>query len=341
MDYVIAICSHNRADKIEKQTLGLLERLGVRDKAVLFVAPEQRPQYERFKVRMEVGELGMAQNRNRLVTFFPNGTKVLSLDDDLNSISIRFGDDLRVITPKEFDGMIEKGFSALEPWKAAMWGISPNHNDRFKTPDFQVGAPSVEGPLFGFVAGRGDLRVPIETRYEDVERVCRLFDAGWNVVRLGSYVHHQSTAKGGGRTDRVSGCVDVRRLERKYPHLVEHRFGKLASADPCRPALRSKRWINNPKTLNEVTDMRERIKYEKFRIIPNKIHQWFTDSTEDLARIAEIEEAAVNLRVLLNKNPTYGRGDEAIDDLREACAKHHRLRQSKRVFKEIDAPAGA
>jgi hypothetical protein len=337
VDYRVAIVSHNRAQVVGKYTLSLLDRLGVsRDQVDFFVAPEQVPIYSKLDgVGVVEGKLGLAANRNYLIEHYPAGTRVLSLDDDLIGIAIHRGEDLQEITAIEFGSMVEEGFDTLAPWRAALWGISPMHNDRFKAPRLQVGAPSIEGPLFGFVAGQADLRVPLQTRYEDVERVCRAFENGWNVVRLGEYVHKQSTASAGGRGDRSNGCRDVRRLEQEYPTLVEHRFGKLASADPCRPAIRSRRWVDNPTSLDQIDDMRERIQFERPRELDSEIHEWFLEEqTMPSGRLERrIENAVVELRVALDAVPAYGRGDEVIEALRVATQKHYKARKPTRVMR--------
>ena len=336
----IAIASHGRADRIESWTLGFLDRMGIERRHVtIFVAEDQLEDYRQLDgVNVKPGRLGLAANRNHLVSYFPKGTRVLSLDDDLLGVLIRDADNLKAITPDEFRSMVREGFGLLEPWRAAMWGISPVHNDRWRGPALQVGAPGVEGPLFGFVSGRGDLTVPLETRYEDTERVCRLFEAGWNVARLNDYVHEQSTASAGGRADRNGGCGDVRRLERDYPALVEHRFGKLASADPCRPAIRARRWVDNPESLPEVDDMRERIAAERLPPVATEVHEWAMVGPERPAdaRAQRIEDAIVELRIALDAYPAYGRGDPAVDAIRSATQKHYTERKPKRALTSME-----
>lgn len=328
----IIVPSSGRAERIWDYTLGWLERVGFLGSASLVVAPDEIEAYEAVARGVPVlcGASGLNQNRRAAASKFSAGTLVLSIDDDLRDVVVPDRDRTGLVsaTTAALRAMISDGFEWLEQFHGAMWGISPQH-DRRHAADLvrvRVGAPAVEGCIYGFVSGRITEPDP-DTMFDDVERVAATFSSGWNVVMLNQFSHVQSTSVSGGRSDRGrQACADVRRIEAMYPKLVEHKFGKLSGQHPCRPAMRPKKWVNDPVAEVELVALRERIDVERPRPVSTKIHQWVTTTPD---QTGPVDEAIIQLRIALDKSPAFGRDDEIINQLRVLTQKHYQAGKPK------------
>lgn len=271
----MAVISHERAGLIGRLTLATLRRLGVpSDKIVVFVEPGEIPAYRaNVTVRLAQGELGMVENRNKMVRAFDPGTRVLSVDDDVADVkALNESGKFLPATSEEFSRLCEAGFAALDLWGAGLWGISPIHNDLWARnyPEIQVGLPSLEGPFFGFVAGQVDMDVSVGP-FEDVERCCKVYSSGLNVVRFNRFTHFQVNSSKGGRT-RYNACREVRMLEMQYPTLVEHVQGRLANQSPCRARVRPRSAAANPRSMREVDELRRTISTRQLPKLDLTIH---------------------------------------------------------------------
>ena len=92
MDFVIAIPTLNRQTSIAKKTLACLRHEGFLPSQIyLFVASREQETLYLQEVptnlynSIVVGELGIANQRNFINHFFPEGTKILCIDDDIRS----------------------------------------------------------------------------------------------------------------------------------------------------------------------------------------------------------------------------------------------------------------
>jgi hypothetical protein len=330
-DVKIVVPSGGRPHRLWDYSLGWLERVGLLDQVVLVVAPAELAAYEAASrgVPVVAGAAGLNGNRRFVASMFPDGTKVLSVDDDLRDVKVSTRGDLVTATPPEVAAMIGRGFAALGKFRGGLWGISPNHDRRHADDPtgIRVGLPPVEGCIFGFISGRTVEPDP-RTMFDDIERAAATFRAGWNVVQLNRFSHFQSASVDGGRLDRArlnGACADVRRIERAYPDLVEHKFGTLAGQYPCRAAVRPKRSVSDPVTPAELAALRRRLATEKPRVVPAKLHRYAVrvPNRPTAGPEGRIERAIVELRIALDRHRSYGRGDTVIDGLRALLQRHY------------------
>jgi hypothetical protein len=273
-DYEIAIPSHGRARKLRSRTWKLLELYGLTDRATIFVADEDLDEYavEFPLARLRIGALGLNQQRRKIHSAFPRGTRVLSLDDDLLHVKSSTED------VADLDREILWAFQLMEEFRCGMWGINPAAQPLFlrNAKAFSVGAMNVEACLYGFVSGRADLDVPDDSKFDDFERVYQLWAHGWNVLRLNQIGHQTSTSVAGGKdaaTFRVNNCGDVQRIVSLYPWVAEHGFGKLTGQSKCRVTTRRGRSVACPRDLADVDELRLKILNEPWKE-PPPIHDF-------------------------------------------------------------------
>ncbi|CAK9023402.1 unnamed protein product [Durusdinium trenchii] len=125
-------------------SLGMLSRQRIpKHRVTLFVANEtERTKYraalagsEWEKVRIEVSVLGNKNSRNFIMKFFPPGTYVVSIDDDVERISWKIQEGmthhvLRSLPPGSLEKIIFDGYKQMREQKAFLWGVSTSQNAR-------------------------------------------------------------------------------------------------------------------------------------------------------------------------------------------------------------------
>jgi len=125
-------------------SLGMLSRQRIpTSRVTLFVANETERKHYRAalagseweKVRIEVSVLGNKNSRNFIMKFFPPGTYVVSIDDDVERISWKIQDGmtphvLRSLPPGSLEKIIFDGYRQMKEQKAFLWGVSTSQNAR-------------------------------------------------------------------------------------------------------------------------------------------------------------------------------------------------------------------
>lgn len=208
-DYVIAIPSYKRPDIIGPQTLSTLERLGAdRDLIHVFVADDaEREIYEHAigDYRIIVGVRGISSQRKYYHEFFPVGTRIISLDDDIADI-LEKAESKLAPTSLNFEEIIDIGFGVCEKENARLWGINPTANAFYMKDQVSVGLRYICANFMGSYAGDWVFTDP-ERRMtptgEDHHSTLRSFTKYGSVVRI-EYLCPKTKyfAKGG-----IDACV--------------------------------------------------------------------------------------------------------------------------------------
>ena len=127
MDFVVAIPSYRRAEKLRDQTLKFLTRENFPiEKIFVFVADEEeKSSYLEVLTpgtfgTLVVGVPGLSQQRNFILEFFPQGQKILCIDDDIKK--------LKFITPRPALQFVQEMFSLCLQEKLNLWGVYPVNN---------------------------------------------------------------------------------------------------------------------------------------------------------------------------------------------------------------------
>ena len=228
MNYKIVIPSYKRAQSIKTKTLATLALYGIpKHKIHIFVASEEElsnylaengPDY-----KYVVGVLGLVPQRNFIQSYFPIGTFLLSLDDDVESFSVL--EEGKLAPLRDLEQVIHTGFSECVKHGARLWSVYPVRNAFFMrntiTKDFKF----CIGSFFGII-NPGDTLLNPQTNSakEDYIRTIQYWNADYKIVRLNYIAHKTKYYKGtGGLNDeaRLSREIDaVNKMLEDYPTLV-------------------------------------------------------------------------------------------------------------------------
>jgi hypothetical protein len=194
-DICIAIPSHHREDRLLKRTLPLLESWELADRAIVFVAPEEVDSYRRAvggRIAVQVGALGVRQNRDAIFAYGPPGRPTIQMDDDVHGLyRVAEGMErqyLEPLTRAEFLAVADTGFQACADSGARLWGVYPVANEYFMKDRVRVGLSYIIGSCFGYL-GDTDPESPLRTlrpdgEKEDYERSLQCYVEDGAVVRI-------------------------------------------------------------------------------------------------------------------------------------------------------------
>jgi hypothetical protein len=181
--FAVAIPSYKRTEIFYARTLQLLRTWGIdMDRVHVFCVAEDAAAYERLRERdmgvyagmhVVVGPVGLHHMRNFIVRYFPEGTPVLHLDDDLKGL-LQMTEDVRVVDPKSSRrwplsplaperalAWVEEAFARTRDAGAHLWGIYPVRNGYFMKdlPEVTTDLRFCVGTCWGMV---NDHRVLVE-----------------------------------------------------------------------------------------------------------------------------------------------------------------------------------
>jgi hypothetical protein len=191
MDYQIAIPSYKRAITVKEKTLALLTKHNINPELVtIFVAND-----EELKVYSEtlkdtpynklvVGEPGMGAIRRYIQKHYPEGTRVMNLDDDLQECLKKIDDKTMVPVDNLEQEVIVRGFKALEENEAYLFGVYAAANPMFMKNRIAVGLYYCIGSMWGLITRHdSDLTVLLDDK-EDFERTLQHYAKDGKIVRL-------------------------------------------------------------------------------------------------------------------------------------------------------------
>ena len=188
-DYIVCIPSYNRAVICNNRTLKTLNHLGIpASKIFVFIVEEDKEAYEtelnpQLYGKLVVGVKGLVPQRNFIRSYFAEGTKIVSLDDDVDSL------DLSLTDFQTADEFILNAFETCVQEKAYIWGIYPVFNEYFRKERRPVTTEIsyIVGAFFGFINRHDDdleLTICSNGQKEDVERSIRYYLKDGKVVRF-------------------------------------------------------------------------------------------------------------------------------------------------------------
>lgn len=140
MDYQVAIPSYQRADRISN-TLSLLISRGVPAAAITIFLHDNDPQADAYRmVAAEKGTdlvvttaRGITAQRTAILNAYPQGTHLLSIDDDVTEI--REAIDKKTLRPVlDLDALFRTMFAETMARGLYVWGLSPVPNAYFMKP---------------------------------------------------------------------------------------------------------------------------------------------------------------------------------------------------------------
>lgn len=156
----IAIPSYKRSSILKRKTLAFLESEGFpKEQITIFVADSNELQSYREDLGNEykivVGFKGISNQRTFIRNYYPEGTRVLSLDDDIRRV--------KSLQPRGFKELAEKLFESCEQESLTTWGLYPVNNLFFCKERILVGSLYIIGCCYGFINKKDILQYPIAT----------------------------------------------------------------------------------------------------------------------------------------------------------------------------------
>jgi hypothetical protein len=182
----VAIPSYNRPGLFMNRTYKILVASELLDKTTIFCVPEQETLYRNLppirdgRLALVVGVRGLIQQKQYIYDFYPEGTEVVMMDDDLEHFITWDKKVIRDIRP-----IIHKGFRHCRDRGARLWGIYPVANPFFFSRDVSYGLKFIIGNLYGVIK-RGGSEIPADviSHKEDIYRSCAYFKRDGVIVRI-------------------------------------------------------------------------------------------------------------------------------------------------------------
>jgi len=247
--YQIAIPSFMRDQTLAKKTLKVLEHYKIDPKRVtIFMAnEEEREKYAKTLAaspyqNLVIAQQGIKEVRNFMWNYYPEGTPVLFMDDDLNKIEILDPADRKklISAPDLFEDVVKSGFHAMRENNAYLWGIYAAGNAGFmagmksdpeadqsgeNSAAITIGNVYIIGSFFGAII-RHDPKLLVGCAdKEDHERSVAHFIKDGRVVRLDFATVDSGyyTEKGGLQETRTDETVRIgaEYMLKHYPKYVK------------------------------------------------------------------------------------------------------------------------
>lgn len=227
-------CQINRCERalkgieepfILRKTLHLLDQQQIPiDRVYLFVNEQEKELYRtalaksKWKnVKIVEGVDGIMEQRNFIIKYFPEGTHIISLDDDVEQILMKTIPNSLQLDPLPPGGLEAIIFDAAERMKmytkAHLWGLNSTASKNVR--NMQVDGIStrngeVNGFMYGFRNRHLDTLLPrFSNATEDAERSVRYFSVDGIVLRYRMYCCETRCYQNGGGLQTNFGQMDV------------------------------------------------------------------------------------------------------------------------------------
>lgn len=230
--YVIAIPSYKRAETLREKTLEVLQEFKVpASRIYVFVAnAEEKKLYEQTLEKGTYGHLivgvpGMAAIRNFITSYFPVGTPILNIDDDIKGFIQYSPSARRHESPlRDFDGFVRQAFAEAKQLGFRLWGIYPVANGFFMKPGHTTDLKYIIGAFWGIInPGPAVLKMTIDDK-EDYLRSIVMYLADGGVLRYNNVAPKTAYYKepGGMQEERTKQRVtkSAIALHKAYPDLT-------------------------------------------------------------------------------------------------------------------------
>jgi len=190
MSYTIVIPSYKRSLIVQKKTLTTLQSLAIPKELInIFVTEDDYSDYKDkcnpdLYGNIIVGVKGLVQQRQFINNFYPPETKIISLDDDIESL------DLSMTEYKSADEFFKTAFEICVEEGAYIWGLYPVFNPFFRKTKEPITTHLnfIIGAFFGYINRPNDtdldLEIAIQGNKEDVERTIKYWKKDGTVIRF-------------------------------------------------------------------------------------------------------------------------------------------------------------
>jgi hypothetical protein len=173
MKYQVAIPSHKRVDQLQRRTLKTLDDGAVPlEKVTVFCSSSQqkRAYVDALPSAVDVvnGGMGIGTVRNFIHTYYPQGTHVFQLDDDIDGLYQRVNES--TVTPlNNVHEFVKRCFQLCEAKGYHLWGVYPVKNPLFMNDRVTEDLRFICASLFGITVRDHDachIDVDLKVDYE-------------------------------------------------------------------------------------------------------------------------------------------------------------------------------
>ena len=229
-NYVIAIPTYNRYNVISDKTLKTLyDGMVNKNKIYLFVA--NREQYKLYEEhvpknlynKMIIGKLGITNQRIFISKYFPENQYIISMDDDIEEVSLLKGTD-KLVRIKDLTSFFLEAYKMLKEEGLYIWGIYPVRNPFFMKKKISYDLKFIIGVMYGYINRHDKHLYPstkIETK-EDYEMSILYYKKDGGVLRFNNInPKTKNNAEGGVGADRFErNKLSANYLKEKYPDII-------------------------------------------------------------------------------------------------------------------------
>jgi hypothetical protein len=229
-NYVIAIPTYNRYNVISEKTLKTLYEGKInKNKIFLFVA--NREQYKLYEEhvsknlynKMIIGKLGITNQRIFISKYFPENQYIISMDDDIEEVSLLKGSD-KLVKIKDLNSFFLEAYKMLKEEGLYIWGIYPVRNPFFMKKKISYDLKFIIGVMYGYI-NRHDKHLYPSTNSEakeDYEMSILYYKKDGGVLRFNNInPKTKYKAEGGLGTDRFErNKLSANYLQKTYPDLI-------------------------------------------------------------------------------------------------------------------------
>lgn len=195
-DYQICIPSYKRHETVMKKTLAVLESYNVDPARIkVFVNAEEEGEYENYTrtlasheytkdIEVVKGVPTIGKQRNFIEKWYPEGTYVMSFDDDIEEIQVKDGEQ-NLLRVEDFErDVVLRGFQACEDNNAKTFGIYAASNAYFMKHRTYTKLCYIIASMYGFIADPDPSLDRVTNHGEDYEYSMRQYRKHGVVVRL-------------------------------------------------------------------------------------------------------------------------------------------------------------
>ena len=153
--FEIAIPTYKRSETLGKKTLRALKEEGFNPATItIFVASDEEAALYKtaldpsLYLKIVVGKKGLKEQRRFISDYYPEGQRLLSIDDDIRRFK-------KLKPDTNLPELFEKAFDFCEKEKILLWGLYPAGNKYYLKDRFKIGLFLCVGSCFGILNQRG------------------------------------------------------------------------------------------------------------------------------------------------------------------------------------------
>lgn len=180
MNFQIAVPSFNRAILFGRKTYRLIKASEAEAYTTVFVVAEQVEEYRKLypDITFVVGLKGVVNQRKFIFDYYPQGTQVVSIDDDIDYLYTIQKERVLDIRPTA-----QRGFEGCVKNQCRLWGVYPVANHYFMKAEDTTSLKFCIGCLYGYIK-QGDYVISPHPQKEDIYQSCVYYRADKKVFRM-------------------------------------------------------------------------------------------------------------------------------------------------------------